>query len=819
VINAASLMKLQVPVFPCNADKSPRCKGDWRNYKGPVDAEVFGIPVPDGLIILDLDYHKGLDRKEVEKLLGCNPGDILWNEAELQTTMNGGRHYCFRVSGAMKQGSDIHGLKGFDTRVAGKGYIASGAGYKQFGAGIARLAYPDTFPELPLPAQRMLRPIDHATPTVLSVAQGGEPFDVNRATAMLKVIPADCNRDTWVRVGLAMKSGGLPFELFDEWSSGALSGITPSNYQGTKVTKHQYDSFKPQGKTSIGTLRFIAIQHGWHEDWSKVFGGGGDERGMKQVIDDIIECGADPIQIATMVRQIRDTPLDDLEKQIALSTLKNELKSAGLLTKGLRTAIQTAIKDPTSRASHHDVPPPDRLPEFLTFTDLADKGYTISSASSNHGNNATEAMNKILQGRYVKDGDKYRWWDGTHWGRIDEVELERLLCLALLPDHCMQSTVIGTKWAINRLTAAIAPPYNSRVVYFRNCALDSLRGTTFDHNRAHYNRSRLDTDYDPQAQCPQFLKFVQSIFGGLHDGCDRVSLLQEIMGYALIDDTMNIQKAIALNGASRGGKSVILEVIQALRGDGNYGIFSLSGLHDIKHQNGFIGQTLQIDTDARSSTGRDQRKAGEFFNKVVSNEKVSIPILYERAPFYDRTNSKIIIGCNAMPQLIDDSGATANRWIVLKFDRTFYGKEDRGLLARLTEPSEMQGIATWAVNGLRRLINNYGVFTEPESSRAAREDLGELNCPLTPFFAECVDLREGKRCHTRDLYMAYRQWALLEGASLLSHTMFTQAVKQMAPSMKFQFKRCLRIGSVNRPGFLGCAPLNASVISQQAFGG
>jgi P4 family phage/plasmid primase-like protien len=819
MINAASLMKLEIPVFPCNSDKSPRCKGDWRKYKGPVDAEVFGIPVPDGLIILDLDYHKGLDRKDVERLLGCNPGDLAWNEAELQTTMNGGRHYCFRVDGVMKQGSDIHGLKGFDTRVAGKGYIASGAGYKQCGAGIARLAYADTFPTLPLPAQRSLRPIDHDTPARLSVADGTEPFDVDRATAMLKAIPPDCNRDTWMRIGLSMKSGGLPFELFDEWSMGGLhGGIVPTNYQGTAVTRHQYDSFKAAGKTSISTLRFIAAQHGWQEDWSKVFGGGGDERGMKQVIDDIIECGADPVQIATIVRQIRDTPLGDLEKQIALSTLKSELKSAGLLTKGLRHAIQTAIKDPTARASHQEVPPPDRLPEYLTFPELADKGYTISGASSNHGNNATEVMKHILQARYVKDGDKYRWWDGTHWARVDEFELDKLLCMALLPDHCMQSTVTGTKWAIHRLTGAIEPPYNSRVVYFRNGALDSLRGTTFEHNRSHYNRSRLDIDYDAEARCPQFMQFVQSIFGGLEDGNERVMLLQEIMGYALIDDTMNLQKAIALCGASRGGKSVVLEVLQALRGDGNYGVFSLSGLQDIKHQNGFIGQSLQIDTDAKSCARRDQVKATEFFNKVVSNEKVSIPILYERAPFYDRTNSKIIIACNALPELRDDSGATSNRWVILKFDRTFYGKEDRGLVERLTEQRELQGIATWAVHGLRRLIGNCGMFTTPESSIEELEELRELNSPLVAFFADSVRAGPDERCHSRELYDAYRQWAMSEGLFVMSHSEFTRTVRQMEANLRIKYKRNLKVGESNRAGYMGCAPRNASA-TQQAFGG
>jgi len=813
MINAASLMKLNIHVFPCNADKSPRCKGDWRQYRGPVDAEVFGIPVPHGLIVLDLDYHKGLERSHVERILGCNPGDLRWDEAELQTTMHGGRHYVFRAPEGLRQGSDIHGIVGFDTRIAGKGYIASGTGYKQIGAGIARLAYPDTFPELPISAQRALRPVEHNTPPPhLRVAPAPVGASSERAREMLKFIPPSCNRDTWLKVGLAMRSALLPFELFDEWSRGDLhGGVVPENYSGSEYTMYQYRSFKPEGKTSISTLRFLATQNGWREDWSSVFAGG-NERSLKTVIEEIIECGADPTGIKSIVKQIRDTPLDMLERQIALSTLKSELKNAGLLTKDLSRAINDATKAPLV---HKDVqvehsPAPKQLPERLSFDELLAAGHTIGRASSNHGQNAVYIASDILQARYKRDGDKFRWWDGTHWSMTAERDLEQLLCLALMPDHAMQSTITGTKWLLRKMCPPLPPAVNARAVYFSNGALDVERGNWYPHERLNYNTGCLTVEYDAEAACPLFMSFVNSIFGGLDDARERIDMLQEIIGYALIDDTLNLQKAIALDGASRGGKGLVMGVITALRGAKNFGIFSFSGLANPKQQNAFISQRIVMDMDAKSPPRREQDEVATFFNKVVSNEPVSIPVLYESTPYHGRTGTKMIIACNGIPQLADDSGATTNRWATLQFCRSFAGREDRSLYDRLTSPDELRGIAAWAVKGLKRLIDNNVEFTSSASSIESIESLRETNQPYMEFIKEYVRLGNSERCHIRELYEAYRIFAGEAGYWMPSRASFTQAMRQTTMPMGIAYKRNLKIGGKNKAGFIGCAPLNAS---------
>lgn len=76
----------------------------------------------------------------------------------------------------------------------------------------------------------------------------------------LAFIPPDVDRDTWARVGMAVKASDLPaalaFELWNEWSS---RGAT---YNET-AARDTWRSIKAQGSVTVGTLFGIASDHGF----------------------------------------------------------------------------------------------------------------------------------------------------------------------------------------------------------------------------------------------------------------------------------------------------------------------------------------------------------------------------------------------------------------------------------------------------------------------------------------------------------------------------------------------------------------------------
>jgi len=97
----------------------------------------------------------------------------------------------------------------------------------------------------------------------------------------LEAIPADCAREEWINVGMALHWAGTQTEqldaalqLWNEWSAQSAA-----KYPGERGIVTQWVSFKPDKATAVklGTLFHIAKQHGWqrptpdaHELFSKV---------------------------------------------------------------------------------------------------------------------------------------------------------------------------------------------------------------------------------------------------------------------------------------------------------------------------------------------------------------------------------------------------------------------------------------------------------------------------------------------------------------------------------------------------------------------
>lgn len=86
----------------------------------------------------------------------------------------------------------------------------------------------------------------------------GKQPSIQTIKEALSFIPSDCDRDTWVCVGMALKSelDGGGFTLFEEWSQGSDS----YNKQDTADT---WKSISSGGGVGIATLFYLAKQHGW----------------------------------------------------------------------------------------------------------------------------------------------------------------------------------------------------------------------------------------------------------------------------------------------------------------------------------------------------------------------------------------------------------------------------------------------------------------------------------------------------------------------------------------------------------------------------
>lgn len=83
---------------------------------------------------------------------------------------------------------------------------------------------------------------------------------------LLEHIPADCDRETWIKVGTALKTEGFDFTLFDSWSKRSINKYDAAD------TKSAWRSLK-EGVVSGGYLVRLAKNNGWqyaHQSQSDV---------------------------------------------------------------------------------------------------------------------------------------------------------------------------------------------------------------------------------------------------------------------------------------------------------------------------------------------------------------------------------------------------------------------------------------------------------------------------------------------------------------------------------------------------------------------
>ncbi len=835
---ASQLTAVGLRLFPCRAhNKAPAIPrdSDWKDIaRQGLDLSIFddgrtipGVPVPMGILVIDLDTYKGITRQDVENALSCA---LPWDYALMQYSQHGGQHYGFRIHFPGRTGSNLRSprdrsveLVGLDCRSDWAGYICTGTGYTP--AGVTLLAMGNggvMLPELPDEARWFFEKQVHEAP-----ASTDAPTDVNETTIIeaLHYIDPAKDRSAWVRVMLSLRSAyddgdaERGYEIFRAWSAGEYTpdGQPPANY--VEEDCRQFFSAKTTGGLTIGTLFYEAIDGGWAPvntiDLAAAFGEHEAEK-FTELLDRVNESGADAKTVPELVDEIRSSGLKGVARAMLHAELLRQLKEAGLLTKSLRNLLDSSNRAPTMPSA------PAIIPECTEFSQL--DPAPLSRASAVHGVNAQLLQVETFAGRMALRQGLPVWWNGRQWEIVPSEQLERVVFKALLPDQAKSPNVSGTIRALIVSLPEAPEQAMDRRVYFRNCVLDLDNLTTYPHARENGNLGTLQVDFLPGSPCNELLAHLDSVFGGLEDGEDRKKLAQEVLGWTLFSDLMNIQKVVAIDGPPRAGKGILAELAIALHGEHGCGIANFSDLASGKTQSAFRGFQICVDSEAKPPRRDDIKKAIGFLNKLASNELVSIELLNTQTPWRGRMYCKYMFACNGIPGLLDDSGAVASRIHILKYDRSFCDREDFQLLSRLKK--ELPGIALWALDGAVRLLANHGRFTVPESTRMAQADLASDSQPLLDFVREYLEIVDGERISSSDLWRKYQEYAARDNAHRSSRPAFIRSLRQTIIDERVQWRDSMRIDGKNTSGFEGLhlkdgvsVPDNLVVMDQMKQGG
>lgn len=248
----------------------------------------------------------------------------------------------------------------------------------------------------------------------------------------------------------------------------------------------------------------------------------------------------------------------------------------------------------------------------------------------------------------------------------------------------------------------------------------------------------INASYDENAQGKLFKEFIEYTTNG---DKEIKHLVQEILGYA-ISNYCNKRLAFIFKGDRGTGKSTILDVARQLVGEDATCEVPLNLLEQEYYAAKVLSVRLNIVPDHNTLPIKDVSK----FKSFVSDSDVVSGRNPTERPFAKRCRTKFLIAQN---EFFRFSGVGQND-LEAFFDRILYvpynikiEKRIDGFWEKLLP--ERDYIFTWAMKGLKRLIENDFQFTKCEASEKMKMEAMTLCNPEETFLKNCLKSVEDDR--------------------------------------------------------------------------
>jgi len=263
--------------------------------------------------------------------------------------------------------------------------------------------------------------------------------------------------------------------------------------------------------------------------------------------------------------------------------------------------------------------------------------------------------------------------------------------------------------------------------------------------------NKININYNKEATCDDFKQFLKQVLVSDRD----LDIVQEWCGYCLLNDT-NYSKALLLYGDGENGKSVLLNVIKHFLGRENVTSISLQYLESSPFApSRLFGKTANIFADlpkkALSQTS--------VFKMTVAGDEISGE-KKGKDSFEFKPTAKMMFSCNEIPRTPDRTRGFFRRWIILKFLEHFPEgdpRRDENLFEKLSGMDEMEGILTFAVDGLKRLVSQKG-FTQNMKMHEIEEFWTRSSDSIATFVGDILVNDHAATERKSDIYLKYEEY-------------------------------------------------------------
>jgi putative DNA primase/helicase len=289
----------------------------------------------------------------------------------------------------------------------------------------------------------------------------------------------------------------------------------------------------------------------------------------------------------------------------------------------------------------------------------------------------------------------------------------------------------------------------------QNGTLDLRSGELRQHSRTDLITKMCAVSYDPKAECPLFLRFLNEILNG---NAELIAYVRRAVGYSLTGDVS--EKALfCFVGDGNNGKTTLLEVLRYVLGDyaGQVMIESLLS-NNMFHRSTALAdladlQGARLVTTSEADEGVSLAEA--TIKQLTGMGQMKTCRKYEN-PVTFSPDFKLFMDSNHKPTVRGTDAAIWNRLKLIPFIVTIAPDEiDKTLLGKLKR--EAKGILRWAVEGCLEW-QSCGLMEPPQVTESVNGWKADSD-PFAGFFETRCELKSTATVAASSLWDAFKRHA------------------------------------------------------------
>ena len=369
----------------------------------------------------------------------------------------------------------------------------------------------------------------------------------------------------------------------------------------------------------------------------------------------------------------------------------------------------------------------------------------------------------IVYKQYMKSDYIY---NGYYYEKINDTECLQKEIKNYIPLEIQTTRTINETMNLLRIDNTISSSIENEFISVNNGLINIRTQEIKAHTPDVFSLFKISCDYAGINSTDKFnnSRFNQYLCSTFNNDKNTISLVGEILGASLLPNPKLFKKIIFLLGDGSNGKSVFINIIQALHGN----IFSTVPLKDIDSNRfalaGMVGKKINVDADA-SGTRLEETSN---LKKIATGDNVSIEEKGKQA-INGALNILMIVGLNKMPSTADKSYGFIRRNTILPFKQTFVNSSDIEAINKGALPidinlesdiinKEMDIVLSFALDGLNRLLKNNYNTTRSEEVEIATKEYQLENDSVMAFYESNKDGEHIQDYSANTIYTIYENW-------------------------------------------------------------